>query len=123
MESQGLSSNELRIIIAVIGAIIFGLIYLFGRPKKPGQGKRTLFQRGNSGRVEPTFGEGSEGSEPAQGQLDVELHAELERLGAEIVAKRSDAESSESKGPRPGARSAQPIERIVTLFVAARAGQ
>jgi cell division protein ZipA len=122
MESQGLSTNELRIIIAVIGAIIFGLIYLFGRPKKPGQGKRTFFQRIGSERVEPTFGEGSEGSEPAQGQLDVELHAELERLGAEIVARRSDDEPAESKGPKPGARPAQPIERIVTLFVAAREG-
>ncbi len=127
MESQGLSTNELRIIIAVIGAIIFGLIYLFGRPKKPGQGRRNLFQRGGGERVEPTFGEGSEGSEPTQGQLDVELHAELERLGAEIVAKRSDDErgadeGSQSKGPKPGARPAQPIERIVTLFVAARAG-
>ena len=124
MESQGLSTNELRIIIAFIGAILFGLIYLFGRPKKPGQGKRTLFQRGVSGeRVEPTFGEGGETGEPAQGQLDVELHAELERLGAEIVAKRNDSEPSESKGPRPGARPARPIERIVTLFVAARAGE
>ena len=52
MESQGLSTNELRIIVAVIGAIIFGLIYLFGRPRKPGQGRRTLFQRGGSERVE-----------------------------------------------------------------------
>lgn len=123
MESQGLSTNELRIIIAVIGAIVFALIYLFGRPKKPGQGRRTLFQRGGSERVEPTM-DGNV-AEPSQGQLDVELHAELERLGSAIVAKRGEsaAESSESKGPKPGARPAQPIERIVTLFVAARAGQ
>jgi cell division protein ZipA len=126
MESQGLSTNELRIIIAVIGAIIFALIYQFGRPKKPGQGKRTLFQR-VSERVEPTLGETDE---PAQGQLDVELsdadlHADLERLGSAIVAKRSDhdVDADASKGPRPGARPPQPIERIVTLFVAARGGQ
>src|SRR5579864_6141451 len=123
MESQGLSTNELRIIIAVIGAIIFGLIYLFGRPKKPGQGKRTLFQRGTPDRVEPTFGEGGETGAPEQGQLDVELHAELERLGTAIVAKRNDVESEVNKGPRPGVRPAQPIERIVTLFVAVRAGE
>lgn len=125
MESQGLSTNELRVIIAIIGALIFGLIYLYGRPKKPGQGKRILFPRGGgSERVEPTFGEGvaSESGQGQQGQLNDELHAELERLGAEIVAKRNDGEPAESKGPKPGARPAQPIERIVTLFVAARAG-
>jgi cell division protein ZipA len=127
MESQGLSTNELRIIIAVIGAIVFGLIYFFGRPKKKGQGKRTLFQRGGE-RVEPTM-DGN--TEPAQGELDVELHAELERLGSAIVAKRNEgeaetsqvSESSPNRGPRPGVRPAQPIERIVTLFVAVRAGE
>src|SRR5882724_10577470 len=122
MESQGLSTNELRIIIAVIGAIVFALIYMFGRPKKKGQGKRTLFQPGGGERVEPILGEAGE---PAQGQLDVELYAELERLGSAIVAKRSegDAESGARNVPKPGARPAQPIERIVTLFVAARAGE
>ena len=125
MEPQGLSTNELRVIIAVIGAVVFGLIYFFGRPRKKGQGKRTLFQR-SSERVEPTM----DGSiAPAQGELDVEMHAELERLGSAIVAKRSEGEAQHAdesiqiKGPRPGVRTAQPIERIVTLFVAARAGQ
>jgi cell division protein ZipA len=122
MESQGLGQTELRIIIAVIGAIIFAAIYFFGRPKKPGQGKRTLFQRGSGERVEPTMGEPGEN---AQGELDVDMHAELERLGSEIVAKRGENSTDESgarKGPAPGARPPQPIERIVTLFVAARAG-
>ncbi|MDR3389863.1 MAG: cell division protein ZipA [Rudaea sp.] len=127
MESQGLSTNELRIIIAVIGAVIFGLIYFFGRPSKKGQGKRTLFQRGGE-RVEPTL-DGN--AEPAQGELDVDMHAELERLGSAIVAKRSEGaadtgqadEPVQHKGPRPGARPALPIERIVTLFVAARDGE
>ena len=123
MESSGLSTNELRIIIAMLGAIAFALIYFFGRPKKPGQGRRMPSLRDGGGeRIEPTLGEGGD---PAQGQLDVGLHEELERLGSAIVAKRSDAANaaSASKAPAPGARPLQPIERIVTLFVAAREGE
>jgi len=116
-----MSTNELRVIIAVIGAIVFALIYFFGRPKKPGQGRRTPWARDNSERVEPTLG-GS--SEPAQGELDVVLHEELERLGSAIAAKRSENRSSPvPKTPAAGVRPAQPIERIVTLFVAARDGE
>jgi cell division protein ZipA len=118
-----MSTNELRVIIAVIGAIIFALIYFFGRPRKPGQGRRTPWARDNTDRVEPTFGEPTQ---PEQGELDVQLHEELERLGSAIAAKRSEtqAEPSAPKAPAAGVRPADlPIERIVTLFVAARDGE
>jgi len=118
-----MSTNELRVIIAVIGAIIFALIYFFGRPKKPGQGRRMPWARDNTDRVEPTFGESVP---PAQGELDVQLHEELERLGSAIAAKRSEtqAQPSAPKAPAAGVRPADlPIERIVTLFVAARDGE
>ena len=122
-----MSQNELRIIIAVIGAIVFALIYFFGRPKKPGQGRRTPWARDNTDRIEPTFGENEAESPPAQGELDVELHEELEKLGSAIAAKRSEtqlpADTAAVKAPAAGARPPQPIERIVTLFVAARDGE
>ena len=117
-----MSTNELRIIIAVIGAIVFALIYFFGRPKKPGQGRRMPWTRDNMDRVEPTFGEPTQ---PEQGELDVQLHEELERLGSAIAAKRGDngPEPAAPKVPAAGMRPAGlPIERIVTLFVAARDG-
>ena len=124
MESTGLSATELRVIIAVIGAIVFGLIYLFGRPKKPGQGRRMPTLRGDAGgeRIEPTLGTADEAGGSEQGSLDVGMREELERLGSEIVAKREGAGSDAPKRPMAGARPDQPIERIVTLFVAARAG-
>ena len=116
-----MSQNELRIIIAVIGAIVFALIYFFGRPKKPGQGRRMPWSgRDSSDRIEPTLGGPAQ---PAQGELDVALHEELERLGSAIAAKRTEtSEESAAKAPAVGVRPAQPIERIVTLFVAARDG-
>jgi cell division protein ZipA len=122
-----MSQNELRVIIAVIGAIVFALIYFFGRPKKPGQGRRTPWARDNTDRIEPTFGE-AESEQPAQGELDVELHEELGRLGSAIAAKRSEsapeAGAVTPKAPAAGVRpQEQPIERIVTLFVAARDGE
>jgi len=117
-----MSTNEIRIIIAVIGAIVFALIYFFGRPKKPGQGRRTPWTRDTGDRIEPTLGEPAE---PAQGELDVVLHEELQRMGSAIAAKRNEsaAEIPAPKAPAAGVRPPQPIERIVTLFVAARDGE
>ena len=120
MESTGLSATELRVIIAIIGAIVFGLIYLFGRPRKPGQGRRmpSLRESSNGERIEPTLGDTDAADQAGLGQHDLGMHEELERLGSEIVAAREDT----PKKPMAGARPDQPIERIVTLFVAARAG-
>ena len=123
MESSGLSATELRVIIAVIGAIVFGLIYLFGRPKKPGQGRRMPTPRdsGSGERIEPTLGDAA--ANRAADGLDAGMQEELERLGSEIVAKRGEDVADAPRKPLAGARPEQPIERIVTLFVAARAGE
>ena len=120
MESTGLSATELRVIIAILGAIVFGLIYLFGRPRKPGQGRRmpSLRESSNGERIEPTLGDTDDADQAGQSGHDLGMHDELERLGSEIAATREDA----PKKPMAGARPDQPIERIVTLFVAARAG-
>jgi cell division protein ZipA len=113
MEQQALSPTELRVIVAVLGAIVLALIYLFGRPRKPGQGERRAAKRGEDGRIEPTLG--ADGGEPEQGELDVSMRAELDRLGRDN-ATRPGARSS------VGVRPDRKIERIVTLFVAARLG-
>jgi cell division protein ZipA len=111
--------------LIIAGIIVLVLIYLFGRPKKPGQGKRTLFPHNpfqrNDGRVEPTMGDVA--GSPTQGELDVVLNEDLQNLEP-ITATRGDAgiQAESRKPPAPGVRAAQPIERIVTLFVAAREG-
>ena len=98
MEPQTVSATELRILIAVIGALVLVAIWFFGRPRKPGQGKRRLFARGASERIEPVFRD--------DGLVDSDV-AETEL-------------PPESASPRVGSRPSGDIERIVTVFVAAR---
>ncbi len=98
MEPQTVSATELRILIAVIGALVLVAIWFFGRPRKPGQGKRRLFARGVSERIEPVFrDDGLVDSDVAEPELP-----------------------PESASPRAGSRPSGDIERIVTVFVAAR---
>ena len=70
----------LRIVIAVLGAILLAAIYFYGRPRRPQQGKRT--ERRPSGRVEPTLGD-SDGV--ADDGLEPGVRDELERRGREIA--------------------------------------
>lgn len=114
-----MTANELRIIIAIVGVIVFALIWLFGKPKRPKQGRRNPVLRENDSgeRIEPTFGDDPISAE--QGELDIDFATdELEKLGSAIAAKRVPEPSKPLRGVRPE----QPIERIVTLFVASRAG-
>jgi cell division protein ZipA len=113
MEQPVLSATELRVIVAVVGVLVLALIYFFGRPRKPGQGERRAAKRAEDERIEPTIGPGE--GEPAQGELDVSLRAELDRLGQGTGARPARS----SVGIRPDRK----IERIVTLFVAARQGE
>jgi cell division protein ZipA len=111
--------------LIVIGMIVLALIYLSGRPQKPGQGERRTPKRSADGtRVEPTIGELDAQGEPAQGELDVSARAELDRLGA-TIAGHDNAGTARSAPVRAniGLRSDRQIERIVTLFVSARAGE
>jgi cell division protein ZipA len=113
MEQPALSATELRVIVAVIGVLVLALIYFFGRPRRPGQGERRAAKRAEDTRIEPTFGD-VDGT-PEQGELDVSLRAELDRLGQGGGAKSA---ARSSVGVRPDRK----IERIVTLFIAARPG-
>jgi cell division protein ZipA len=96
--------------LLVLGALALVLIYLFGRPGRPGQGERRGPRRRGSERVEPTLdGAGEAG-------------AEQEQLAMPLDGGAPDAPA---RPPRPavGVRPDRPIERIVTLYVAARAGE
>ena len=108
--------------LIVVGVIVLALIYLFGQPKKPEQGERKPVARRASGdneRIEPTFGAGDPLDEPAQGALSL-----AEGFPDEGIERELDPLASRrSSRPPVGVRPDTPIERIVTLFVAARAGE
>ncbi len=128
MDSQALSATELRIIVAVIGVVVFALIYLFGRPRRPGQGRRKLFTRDGGDRVEPTIGDVQDAGAgaDAQGELDAGLRDELDKLGAASGERRDDAFNPAApprKGPAVGVRPSGQVDRIVTLYVSARPGE
>jgi cell division protein ZipA len=108
--------------LVIGGVIVLLLIYLFGGPKRPGQGERRSIRRTTEGgRVEPTFGESTDAIDPEQGELDVAMHAEPDHRGTAPPLSGNPARQAprSSVGTRPDRQ----IERIVTLFVAARAGE
>lgn len=94
--------------LAIVGVVVLALIWLFGQPKKEQQGRRRMPTGpgvGGGERREPTLGEGSDADglsfsatdalhmdeetvPPKQGELDVGLRAELERLGATLSGER-----------------------------------
>ena len=137
MNAEAISSANLRIIIAVIGVVILAAIYFFGRPRKPRQGKRLIPRRRDDARIEPMLGDGgepdaaAEAPAPQQGELDVALRRELDRLGATMSADRLGNAPADSVPPplnAPASTAGQrphefPVDRIVTLFVAAPDGE
>lgn len=97
----------LRIGIAVALSLLFGAIIYFGRGRKSGQGRRVAREPslGADSRQEPTLGEqlaDSWGQAPAQ-QEELELHGS---------PSQSDL----------GKRVSEQFDRIVSLYVAAKAG-
>ena len=122
-----MTANELRILIAIIGAVIFALIWLFGKPRRPKQGRRTPVVRdGDPERIEPVFGDSELPVEGEQSELDISFSAtdsDSESTETPIRATRTPPKVAAPSRPPAGVRPDQAIERIVTLFVAARANE
>lgn len=99
-----MDSTVLRVGILVAGLLLIAAIYFFGRPRKPGQGRRVPApERGDAPRIEPTLGGATEPlADSAAVQSELELHAQENELG-----RRPD----------------DSFEKIITLYVAARAGE
>ncbi|KAB7765296.1 cell division protein ZipA [Xanthomonas maliensis] len=103
----------MRIGILIAGLLLVAAIFLFGRPKKPAQGRRVDKDDGQPReRREPVISTdaGSGGSAAMEG--DAAMQAELE-LDAQDAAAGNDV----------GKRPSQDFDKIVSLFVAAKAGQ
>ncbi|MEA5123439.1 cell division protein ZipA [Xanthomonas floridensis] len=104
----------IRIGILIAGLLLVAAIFLFGRPKKSPQGRRVDKDEGQPReRREPVIsgdagseGEAVERSERSAEQSELELDAQ-------------DAGGGNDVGKRPN----QDFDKIVSLFVAAKAGQ
>ena len=102
-----MDSTVLRVGIAIAGVLLLVAIYIFGRPRKPGQGRRVVggdAPRAEGERIEPTLGAQLEQELAGEGAMQPELG--LDDRADSDVGRRSDAS----------------FEKIVTLYVAARAG-
>jgi len=119
--------------LLIVGLIVLALIWLFGQPKKE-QGKRRIVPSQHGGeRREPTLGEQAAGEEPSfsafdsalddplagdakpqQGELEVGLREELERLGATLSGERAQTSASVvSKTSKPQPKLADHVSSII----------
>jgi len=118
--------------LLIAGAIVLGLIWLFGQPRKE-QGKRRPAPEPTGGgeRREPTMGHGSLADDPffsaldradaspaaqgpEQGELDMGLRDELEKLGATLAGERHSAAPGEHAPapPRPSSQASSIIDAL-----------
>jgi cell division protein ZipA len=100
----------LRTGIVIAGVLLMAAIYFFGRPRRPGQGRRIDGGQGDGRRVEPTIGE----------QLENELAAG--GFGAGAVQSEMELPDGASSSDL-GRRASEEFDKIVTLYIAARAGE
>jgi len=107
----------LRIGIMTAGLLLIAAIFLFGRPKKKAQGRRLDEQApatGKEARREPVLaGEGT-----AAGEIDGAATATTAEQG-DLALDGTEA----AAGSDLGKRTTQDFDKIVSLFVAARAGE
>ena len=112
----------LRIAIAIAGLILIGAIVFFGRPRKQGQGKRASPKRvpresvadAFAPRTEPTLGDSA-----LAGGIDDNYDERATQAELSLDAENTAASAINSD---LGKRTDESFEKIVTLYLAARAG-
>ncbi|HEL2957577.1 cell division protein ZipA [Stenotrophomonas maltophilia] len=106
----------LRIGILAAGLLLIAAIFLFGRPKKKPQGRRVEGAEPTSGqRREPVLGD--DGVPVADGRIEPGMGGEGEQ--AELGLPDTDLGAASDLGKR----ATQDFDKIVSLLVAARAGE
>jgi len=105
----------LRIGILVAGVLLIAAIFLFGRPKRLAQGKRKEPADAERQRREPVLGGDLEGDGDSVAPAVEGEQVSQPELGLPDV----EAANASDLGKRPS----QDFDKIVSLYVAARAGQ
>lgn len=112
--------TELRVGILLAGLILLAAIWYFGTRPRPGQGRRVARgARVGEQRTEPSLGEQVErelADVPESADADESsMQAEMELLDGAVGAASPNSEL--------GKRVSDDFDRIVTLYIAAKAGQ
>jgi len=102
----------LRTGILIAGLLLVAAIYFFGRPRKGGQSRRVEKASREGGRMEPTLGAQIESDLQSGGYDDAAVQSELDLLDGDASA-----------GSDLGRRDSENFDKIISLYVAARAGQ
>jgi cell division protein ZipA len=107
----------LRIGIVVAGLLLMAAIWFFGRPRRSPQGTRTEGRaRGEGDRMEPTLGAQLENElAGADAVGDAAVQSELDLLDDTVGAVQPNSEL--------GKRATEDFDKIITLYIAARAGR
>lgn len=106
----------LRIGIVVAGVLLMLAIWFFGRPRRQPQGSQIEGGRDSGARLEPTLGAQIEQAlAGGQSPDEAAVQAEMELLDGTIGAAQPNSDL--------GKRASEDFDKIVTLYVAARAGQ
>jgi cell division protein ZipA len=121
---EGISDTTLLRIGIGVAAVVLFLVILFTSRSKPGQGLRTAAPKPGSGdrRQEPTLREilEAEAGEGGGGSLDAD---EMARMEQALDPRSSSTPTAETAGESAkGARPSHDFDKIVTLYIAARAG-
>lgn len=116
-----MSATELRIVLLILGIIVLGVIYWYGRP-----GRRSAAGvRAEPGRREPVLlGDDGQAHFSASGEEpwhhDAAAASELPELRIDGLSEHEDRR--ESPQQRVGQREGESHERIVSLYVVAQDG-
>jgi len=109
----------MRIGILVAGLLLMGAMWYFGTRPRNGQGRRVVSNDEREQRLEPTLGAqleqdlGQAGVARAEGDTDA-VQAEMDLLDQTVGAVSPNSEL--------GKRTTDDFDKIVTLYIAARAG-
>ena len=105
----------LRLGILIAGIVLVAAIYWFGRPRRSEQGKRVKSEP-RAGRAEPSLG----------AQIEQDLTDTPEGDGEPMTAAEMELFDKDTAGAIPselGKRASEDFDKIVTLYIAAKAGQ
>jgi len=107
---------DIGIPLAIAGALVLIAIAVFGRPRKPDQGRRIGESRSVQ-RREPVLGDDVD----APGEA---FDEDVPEDSADLFEDDSEGETRDAEAPALGRRNPDAqVDRIVTLFVAAKEGE